>query len=209
MKKHDGIIFDLDGTLWDATYVITDAWNEGYRKMKLGTKSVTRDDIMSCMGLIIPEIAAKLYPEHDKRTQLEIMDNTIKIENSMLLEKGGVLFPKLEDTLGLLKASGYNLSIVSNCQAGYIEVFMRAHGLEKYFDDFECPGNTGLLKAENIRLVIERNGLKSPVYVGDTQKDADASKKAGIPFVFAAYGFGSVKEYYNKVNSFEELIKIF
>lgn len=209
MKKHDGIIFDLDGTLWDATYVITDAWNEGYRRMGLGIKKVTRDDIMSCMGLIIPEISSRLYPEHDKKTQLEIMENTIEAENQMLLEKGGILFPKLEDTLGYLKTSGYRLSVVSNCQAGYIETFMKAHGLGKYFDDFECPGNTGLLKADNIKLVIERNGLESPVYVGDTQTDADAAEKAGIPFIFAAYGFGVVKEYYKRVDSFDELKKIF
>ncbi len=50
------------------------------------------------------------------------------------------------------------------------------------------------LKADNIRIICERNGLKNPVYVGDTQMDADACRQAGIPIVYASYGFGTVKE---------------
>ena len=41
--------------------------------------------------------------------------------------------------------------------------------MAEYFEDFECAGNTGKPKGENNKLVIERNNLKSPVYVGDTQ----------------------------------------
>ena len=59
--------------------------------------------------------------------------------------------------------------------------------------DFECIGRTGKPKSENIRLIIERNGLKAPVYVGDTQWDFDAATAAGVPFIFAAYGFGHVE----------------
>ena len=40
--------------------------------------------------------------------------------------------------------------------------------------------------------LMEKNNLTSPVYVGDTQGDADSCKKAGIPFIFAEYGFGQV-----------------
>mgnify|MGYP000700414525 CR=1 FL=1 len=40
--------------------------------------------------------------------------------------------------------------------------------------------------------LMEKNNLTSPVYVGDTQGDADSCKKAGIPFIFAEYGFGEV-----------------
>ena len=45
-------------------------------------------------------------------------------------------------------------------------------------------------KAENIRLVVARNGLQHPVYVGDTKGDEEAAHAAGVPFVHAAYGFG-------------------
>lgn len=105
----------------------------------------------------------------------------------------------------VLRNRGYKLFVVSNCQAGYIETFIKAHHLEGYFKDIECPGNTGLLKADNIRLITERNHLVNPVYVGDTRSDAMAAHAAGVPFVFAAYGFGQVEEYDGKIESFEQL----
>jgi phosphoglycolate phosphatase len=212
MKKYDGIIFDLDGTMWDATYVLTDAWNEAYESMHLEHEHViTRNDLMSCMGLIIPQIVAKLYPEYDRDTQLAIMKRATQNEEQRLLSKGGILFPKLEETLAALVEAGYPLYVVSNCQAGYIETFLKAHHLEKYFSDLECPGNTGLLKADNIELVVKRNHCKNPVYVGDTKGDADASHKAGVPFVFAAYGFGNVaaQDYEYRIEQFEDLTKLF
>ncbi|MFR3320025.1 MAG: HAD family hydrolase [Lachnospiraceae bacterium] len=80
--------------------------------------------------------------------------------------------------------------IVSNCQSGYIELFLKKTGLAPYVTDTECFGDTGMKKAENIRLVVARNGLQLPVYVGDTKGDEEAAHAAGVPFVHAAYGFG-------------------
>jgi phosphoglycolate phosphatase len=77
--------------------------------------------------------------------------------------------------------------------------------MHKYFSDYEEWGRTGLLKADNIRLVMERNGDDSAVYVGDIQKDADAAAEAGIPCIWAAYGFGHIKEPAGVLNSFTEL----
>lgn len=41
-----------------------------------------------------------------------------------------------------------------------------------------------------MRLLMERNGIAEAAYVGDTQGDLEAARLAGIPFVWAAYGFG-------------------
>ncbi|MNC58677.1 Phosphoglycolate phosphatase [compost metagenome] len=125
-----------------------------------------------------------------------------------LAEQGGRLFEQLEEVLKVLSAK-YKLFIVSNCQAGYIEAFYKYHQLQKYFADFENPGRTGLSKGENIKLVMERNNLKNPVYVGDTEKDLKAARDAGIPFVFASYGFGEVSDYEYIIHSFEGLLELF
>ena len=58
---------------------------------------------------------------------------------------------------------------------------------------------------------MERNGLKNSVYVGDTNGDSTAAKKAGIPFIYAKYGFGErsgrgrVTDYTYAVDTFAEL----
>ena len=123
--------------------------------------------------------------------KMKIMNERYKLEYEYLSEHGATLYNKLEDTLERLSKK-YKLFIVSNCQDGYIESFFKSHKLEKYFIDYECPGRTGLAKAENIKLIVERNNLKNPVYVGDTQGDAKAAKDANIPFIYANYGFGDV-----------------
>ena len=80
---------------------------------------------------------------------------------------------------------------------------------EWFITDFECPGYTNLPKGENCKLVMERNGFTSAVYVGDTQGDADAAAFAGIPFVYCAYGFGTPETYDYKIEKFPELLDLF
>ena len=95
--------------------------------------------------------------------------------------------------------------MVSNCQAGYIEAFFAGNRTGHLFDDSENPGRTGLTKGENIRLVMARNGIKRSVYVGDTDGDRRAAEEAGVPFIHAAYGFGTAKRADAVIRSLREL----
>lgn len=203
--KIDSIIFDLDGTLWNSIEGICNVWNSLLSKYPNIDKVVTTTDIEVCMGLPIAEIGKKLFPKLNEEFQMKLMKECCDTELDYLGEHGGKLFPKLEETLNNLSEK-YKLFIVSNCQDGYIQCFFKAHNLEKYFTDYECIGVTGLPKGENIKIIIERNKLNSAIYVGDTNGDAEAAKLACIPFIFARYGFGNVKEYDYVIDSFEELL---
>lgn len=203
----DSIIFDLDGTLWDATDGAAVIWNEVAGKYTEVTDIISADRLKALYGLPLEEIAVKLLPSVSRDTAIKIMrESTIK-QCPYLEKTGGILFTGLEDTLIKLKEK-YRLFIVSNCEEGYIQCFLKAHRLDQYFEDFEYPGRSGVLKADNIRLIMNRNQLLNPVYVGDTIGDAAASKKAGIPFIYARYGFGSVEDYDYVIDSFPELLNI-
>ena len=41
-------------------------------------------------------------------------------------------------------------------------------------------------------MIVNRNNLDKAVYVGDIQGDYNATTKAGLPFIHAAYGFGTI-----------------
>lgn len=82
---------------------------------------------------------------------------------------------------------------------------MAACGIASYISDTECFGATGRPKGDNIRLVMERNGLEKCLYVGDTAMDQEAAGKAGIPFVFASYGFGQASGADAVIGSLAEL----
>lgn len=158
------------------------------------------------MGLPMYDIAAKLFPDEKEEVRNALMDELCEFENGYLEKMGGVLFPGLEATLKELKTK-YPLYIVSNCQDGYIEAFIKAHKLEKYFSDTECWGRTRAPKAVSNRTLIERNNLSNPVYVGDTAGDANAAREAEIDFIYAEYGFGEVEPslYVGVIDSFKEL----
>lgn len=117
----------------------------------------------------------------------------MEYENEYLLSHPGRLYPGVGEALEQL-ARDYELYIVSNCQDGYIQVLMKVCGLESLIRDIECFGRTGKPKGDNIRLVAERNGLDAAFYVGDTAMDEEAARSAGVPFVYAAYGFGQAVE---------------
>lgn len=206
-----GIFFDLDGTMWDVTESIKKIWNIVVNEFEeLRGREITTKEFQNVMGLPMDDIAGKLFPDIPKEVQLKVLDRCCEVENEYLEKNGGILYPKLESTLSYLSEK-YVLCIVSNGQAGYIQTFLKAHNMEKYFDDFQNWGDNKVEKGENIKLVMKRNNLEDVVYVGDTKGDANAAKTAGIPFVYAQYGFGNVDvdEYDYKIEKFEDLKKLF
>lgn len=203
----DSIIFDLDGTLWDATDGAAVIWREEASKYKEVTDTITADKLKALYGLPLEDIALKLLPSVSSDIAFSIMKESVVKQCPYIEKVGGILYPNLEETLKELKKK-YRLFIVSNCEEGYIQCFFKAHGLEKYFEDFEYPGRSKRFKADNIKDIISRNNLKNPIYVGDTMGDSKASKEANIPFVYARYGFGQVDDFTWVIDSFDELLSL-
>lgn len=202
-----GIIFDMDGTLWDSSEGVAISWTEIVGKEYDKERVITAEDIQGVMGRTMDKIADALFAELSKEERMRLLRKCCDYENEYLKQHGGVLFEGLEDTLGKLQEN-YDLFIVSNCQAGYIEAFLDHYGFWHYFKDIECYGNNGLPKSENIKNIVERNCLKKAVYVGDIQGDYDATMAAGLPFIHAAYGFGTIAQETAKVESFAELLTV-
>ncbi len=203
--KFDSIGFDLDGTLWDANDAITKAWVETAIKYKV--RIPTEKDIAGVLGLNKIDLMNGLYPDMPLEIQMNFFDEAAELCNNKLAENGGKLFDNVEQTLKEL-AKDFKLYIVSNCQDGYIEAFYKAHKLDKYFCDYEHPDERCISKGENIKSVLERNGLSNSIFIGDTQGDADAAKYADIPFVFASFGFGKVNNPDYIINSYNDLLEI-
>lgn len=185
----DGILFDLDGTLWDSSAPVAKSWTQTLARYPGMERQITPQDIQGVMGLLAHQVGERLLAHVPAERREELTEACIQGENEYLREHGGRLYDGLEETLATLKVH-CPLFIVSNCQVGYIEAFLHYHGLGNYFKDFVGAGHTGLPKAENIALMVKRHGLRAPVYLGDTMGDCQAAKAAGVSFLHAAYGFG-------------------
>ena len=204
LMSFDSILFDLDGTLWDSVDEIVATWNNVIECHPGLRVPITRAEQESVMGLQMDEISRKLFPTEPPDRQMALMEECIREENQYLEEHGGTLYPEVAATLEYLHQK-YKLFIVSNCQCGYIEAFLKAHKLADHFDGFLCYGETKKSKGENIKQVIAQFELKHPVYVGDTVGDQKSAQFAEIPFIYAAYGFGHADNFDRQISSFCEL----
>ncbi len=199
-----GIIFDMDGTLWDSAEGVAKSWSKVVAKEYDKGRVITTEEIKSVMGKTMDVIASILFPKVEEKARMALLERCCREENAYLQEHGGRLYEDLEETLQKL-SERYPLYIVSNCQSGYIEAFLAHYGFEAYFEDIECFGNNGQKKGENIRNVVRRNELTHAVYVGDIQGDYDASMEAGVKFIHAAYGFGTIAQQVPAIQRFSEL----
>lgn len=201
----DSIIFDLDGTLWDSTAHVAEAWQAAKQKVDYIKHDITVADVESIVGMTYDAIFEKLFPYITLEQRNDFKQLAAKLELETLHQKGGIFYPGLLETLRDL-GKRYKLYIVSNCQSGYIETFLKMDGVDGIFIGHQCFGTKGQPKWQNIVDVVNDYQLKAPVYVGDTMGDYEASKKAGVPFIFAAYGFGKVNEdQVATINNFAEL----
>mgnify|MGYP000662768374 CR=1 FL=1 len=203
----DSIIFDVDGTLWDSTEICAKAWTDVIHRETSLSLTINASTLKGLFGRLLPDIASVLFADYPKEEQLRLIDRCCQEEHKALLAQCAPLYPDLEKTLQQLKEN-YRLFIVSNCQAGYIEVFLEYYHLGNLVADIECYGNTQQQKDVNLKALIERNHYETYYYLGDTQGDYNACQKAGVPFLFAAYGFGTVDAQVPQVESLEQLPEV-
>jgi phosphoglycolate phosphatase len=203
--RPDGLIFDLDGTLWDSTGTVAAAWSRALARLGGAQREITAAEMAGVMGKAHREICRTLFPELEDAEQERVVLACYAEEERALHARGGSLYPGVSEGLARL-AERWPLFIVSNCQQGYIEAFLAWSGLGPLFMDHECHGNTGAGKDENLCRVIGRNGLLAPVYVGDTEGDRLAAAQAGVPFIHARYGFGGPLAGTTGIARFQELV---
>ena len=199
-----GIFFDLDGTLWDSSEQVVGAWNKCLEEKTDRPERITVADMRGFMGKTLDVIAAEMLPTASKEEQLRIIRMCFVYEDEFIKANRPFFFEKEQEVLTEL-AKEYKLAVVSNCQVGYIELYMGHCGYPELFCDFESAGNTGLSKGENIRLVMKRQGVDECIYVGDTAGDEQAAREAGVHFIHAAYGFGKTEAPDLSINALTEL----
>lgn len=188
MKK--AVLFDLDGTLWDATAAVTEVWNIQCSRNS-DMRPITEEQFRGLQGMTGMQIMDTMLPEQSYERKFELMNERSALNAEFMPKMEIPLFPHVRETLAKLKED-YTVILVSNCSEYYMDIFMSKDGIKELFDDCECAGRTKKSKGENILEVIRRNGIEAAAYVGDTVWDRDAALYAGVPFIHAAYGFQAV-----------------
>lgn len=137
----ESLIFDVDGTLWDAVALVAEGWNDGLRSMGFAPHC-TEQSIRPLFGKTMTEIAQVVVPGVPQEQAMEVMDRCMDGEMARLRrDPCHIFYPGVKETLTELHKT-HRLFIVSNCQQGYIELLMEKGGLGGLISDFDCFGNT-------------------------------------------------------------------
>lgn len=60
--KHKGIIFDMDGTLWDSAENVAKSWNKAIADYGYERAPITKEDMYSVMGKTMDVLASIIFP---------------------------------------------------------------------------------------------------------------------------------------------------
>lgn len=185
----DALIFDMDGTLWNATHSYAKVWNATCQDLGIDA-SFRGSDLMKYMGMSLDEILEHLLGDTvnvDRSVFLKLLGEN---ENNMMPSLGGVLYDGVSEGLIAL-SKRYRLFMLSNCSARGLVNFTAFTGTACLFEGLLAQGERPVSKSENLRYMKQHYSLQNPIYVGDTQADCDQAHDASIAFAFAKWGFGT------------------
>ena len=205
---YESLIFDIDGTLWDSRALVAEGYNIQLKAEGLPHLCVTAEDLKPLFGKVMTEIADVILASIDPKERYGLMERCMATENEYLHNNECKIgYPGILETIREL-AKTYRLFIVSNSQCGYPELCISKLGLTDYIQGHMCFGDTGTSKGKTIRTLMEKYGIENCAYIGDTQGDYEATVEADVPFIWAAYGFGTPAGYAEKIDKFEDLLNL-
>ena len=204
----DSLIFDIDGTLWDSRALVAEGFNLQLRDEGMERYAVDAERLKGLFGKTMAEIADALFPDQPKQIRYPLMERCMVREDRHLAQDPcHIGYPKICETLEALHQT-HRLFIVSNSQQGYPELCIEKLGLTPYIQGHLCFGDTGTTKGQTIRTLMEKYNITDCAYVGDTQGDYEATLEAGVPFLWAAYGFGTPAGYDARIDQFSDLLNL-
>lgn len=187
------IICDLDGTIWDSYPCYAAALDtlgvcsatEGLKRLRAGENLIrlTRN-----AGIT------------NARLTGHCLDSIGKL----------ALYQKVHHTLEVCREKGVPLGIVTNLPAWLVTPLLDCIGIAKFFGiavaAAKKPSPHGLVSAVS---ALNGKARTQVFYVGDTEGDSQAAAAAGVPFIWAAYGYGTEPDsLHAKIQRFDQILEL-
>jgi phosphoglycolate phosphatase len=183
-------IFDLDGTLLDTRFDISDAVN--FVLKKNGLAVLPEDKIFSFIGNGVAFLLEKCLGRKGMEMYDAVYEDYV-VYYSENISKRTVLYDDVIETLDHF--ADRNMVILSNKPEAMCKKLLSELKLDKYFKEI-CGGDTfGVLKPEKkgVKALYKKYGVlqEEAIIVGDGPQDINAGKNAGIKVAAVTYGYHS------------------
>lgn len=205
MRKYEGIIFDIDGTLTSTFDLIFASFN--YVMKKYLNRNFSNEEIISLFGPTEDQILDKLCGENAEKAKEDYYN--FYSENHHMAD----LYPGIKELLEHIKSRKVYLSIYTGKGKKAAAITLKKLGIFSYFDLMITGDEVKEHKPspEGIELFIDKFKLQKEkvLMIGDAPTDIKAARAAGVeiasvlwdsyskekvPKLKSDYFFHSVKE---------------
>lgn len=187
-------LFDLDGTLVDSAPDLHAATDR--MMARLGLPGFERREIVAMVGdgaraLVERALAARGRGFDEAAFERFVADYTAHAAVATRPFRG------VPEALGALSAAGWRLAVCTNKPASAAQVLLAALGLLDRFAALGGGDSFAVRKPDPGHLLatlrLAGGDAARAVLVGDHRNDVAAARGAGIPCVFAAWGYGAAE----------------
>ncbi|MFX1490505.1 MAG: HAD family hydrolase [Promethearchaeota archaeon] len=230
LEKYKGIVWDLDGTIYDISEAIRKAVDDSVEKyeMKVNTEEVMEEIahlIEEIQNYPVPKIVLNSY-DLLKVEFLAGISFFKKLRIAIFLfnqfnkykEDESTIFEGVDKLLSKMYKKKLRLAILTNNKSQYAEEVLKKFNLTKYFDTIIGFNDVSEVKPspEGIQLILKKWKIKpsEAIFIGDMSTDVDAGIAANVKMVCVASGLAqktTLQEHRPDilVDTTEELINLF
>ncbi|MFA6242111.1 MAG: HAD family hydrolase [Candidatus Hydrogenedentales bacterium] len=191
MKPAGLVIFDIDGTLFQAGLVTAPAIRKSLESVGVVPPSV--ESIAAWYGKPVEPYHAWLASLCPSEVAARVIADADRYELEFIATEGR-LYPGALDALAELRAQGYLLATSSNAPDDYFDAVMDSQGLRACFELPLCRGTRFADKTAIVGEILTRLQARPVVVVGDRADDVESAHAHGAFALASCYGFGSREE---------------
>ncbi len=176
-------IFDFDGTLAETFPIIFKAMAIAYDR--LGLQAPTRETVYANFGPHELGLLKRLNPENAQ----ELFNEYLKASAELIEAEGLYAFDGIKELLAELKERGVKIALITGKSKESLELTLEAIGLYEYFDILKWGGETGSIKPQRLREVLEQLQIapSQAIYIGDSTQDILDCNEVGVDILSAAW----------------------
>lgn len=188
---YDAVVFDLDGTLFDAEEGIVSSVHHAMDA--LGLPIPDGADLREVVGPPLRDSLRSLLcvPEEQIEHAMSLYREDFSTRGRFLYS----VYPHIRSILSMLREGGVHVAMATSKPYGLAVAILEYFGLETAFDRVvgEGDGAAQMGKAEMIRRALP-DRYRRAAMVGDRKFDVADAKAAGVDAIGVSYGCGSEEE---------------